>query len=333
MEEYSKLFSGKTGKKKDIHANAAGLAHDRREHQAAAGGLPAMVNNFYDLVTDFYEYGGARASTSRRGGRASRSSRASSARSTTSAAGSGSSPARRRSTSAAASAARCATWRSSRARRSRASRSTSTRSRSRTSAEDFADVSAGTQAEALSVSCDDPSLVPSRYCEQTGLADISHVTRGDFQNLPGHKDGKLWEGIDYEGKNWTNKFDAAYAIEATCHSPDKKRCFSEVARCLKKGGLFAGYEWCVLPDRGYDKKDPKHVAIKEGIEVGNGLPTLAWPEEVVEALEAAASRSSTTTTRTRACTTPRRSRGTTRSTGTRSPRAARSRARLARASA
>ena len=43
----------------------------------------------------------------------------------------------------------------------------------------------------------------------------------------------------------------------------------------------------MLPDRGYDKKDPKHVAIKEGIEVGNGLPTLATPEEVVEALEAA----------------------------------------------
>ena len=143
------------------------------------------------------------------------------------------------------------------------------------------------RARELRPSPSPPSLVPSRYCEQTGLADISHVTRGDFQNLPGHKDGKLWEGIDYEGKNWTNKFDAAYAIEATCHSPDKKRCFSEVARCLKKGGLFAGYEWCVLPDRGYDKKDPKHVAIKEGIEVGNGLPTLATPEEVVEALEAA----------------------------------------------
>ena len=27
----------------------------------------------------------------------------------------------------------------------------------------------------------------------------------------------------------------------------------KVARCLKKGGLYAGYEWCVLPDRGYDK--------------------------------------------------------------------------------
>ena len=26
--------------------------------------------------------------------------------------------------------------------------------------------------------------------------------------------------------------------------------------------------------------DPKHVAIKEGIEVGNGLPTLATPDEV-----------------------------------------------------
>lgn len=198
--------------------------------------------------------------------------------------------------------------------------------------------------------------VGNKYCEQAGLGERSHITRGDFQNLPGFKNGQLWEGIDYEGANWTSKFDAAYAIEATCHSPDKLRCFSEVtthngeadlailtsarargvrvrlvargarvrvcarvcarvggvlaggrehqrvtsyggiaraeslrnaergsarstretsplaphasrherssrapaaspkvARCLKKGGLYAGYEWCVLPDRGYNK--------------------------------------------------------------------------------
>ena len=69
--------------------------------------------------------------------------------------------------------------------------------------------------------------------------------------------------------------------------PGHRRCYSEVARCLKAGGLFAGYEWVVLPDRGYDGANPTHVAIKEGIEIGNGLPTLATPEKVVAALEAA----------------------------------------------
>jgi sterol 24-C-methyltransferase len=54
---------------------------------------------------------------------------------------------------------------------------------------------------------------------------------------------------------------------------------------LKPGGLFAGYEWVVTPK--YDSKNKDHVRIKEGIEVGNGLPTLATPEYVIAALEKA----------------------------------------------
>lgn len=129
--------------------------------------------------------------------------------------------------------------------------------------------------------------VGNQYNAQAGLEKTAHATRGDFQNLPGHADGELWAGIDYGTADWTGTFDRAYEIEATCHSPDKRRCFSEVARCLKAGGLFAGYEWVVLPDRGYDASNARHVAIKEGIEIGNGLPTLATPSEVVAALDAA----------------------------------------------
>jgi len=47
-----------------------------------------------------------------------------------------------------------------------------------------------------------------------------------------------------------------------------------VNECLKEGGLFVGYEWTVLPDRGYDKDNTEHVRIKEGIEVGNGYVKL-----------------------------------------------------------
>ena len=54
---------------------------------------------------------------------------------------------------------------------------------------------------------------------------------------------------------------------------------------MKKGGIFVGYEWVVLPDKGFDKNNSKHLAIKEGIEVGNGLPTLATSQEVVKTLE------------------------------------------------
>ena len=65
-------------------------------------------------------------------------------------------------------------------------------------------------------------------------------------------------------------FDIAYQIEATCHSPDRKVAFSGVNQCLKKGGYFVGYEWVVLPDRGYDASNAEHVRVKEGIEAGNG---------------------------------------------------------------
>lgn len=111
--------------------------------------------------------------------------------------------------------------------------------------------------------------VGNKYNKQMGLDHICHLNQGDFQKLP-------WDA---------GHFDVAYAIEATCHSPDKVQTFSEVARVLKKGGRFAGYEWVVCDN--YDPSNARHVEIKEGIEVGNGLPTLATPEQVVEALEKA----------------------------------------------
>ncbi|KAG5176250.1 sterol methyltransferase [Tribonema minus] len=112
--------------------------------------------------------------------------------------------------------------------------------------------------------------VGNKYNERKGLADLCKLIQGDFQKQP------------FEDAT----FDAAYAIEATCHSPDKVQCFSEVARVLKPGCCFAGYEWVVLPGK-FDPEDKDHVRIKEGIEVGNGLPTLVYPEDVVAALEAA----------------------------------------------
>lgn len=113
--------------------------------------------------------------------------------------------------------------------------------------------------------------VGNQYCAQKGIDEKCRLIQGDFQKLP--------------EKFKAGTFDAAYAIEATCHSPDRKVCFSGVNHCLKKGGLFVGYDWIVLPETGYDAKNPDHVRIKEGIEVGNGLPTLATSKEVIRALE------------------------------------------------
>lgn len=62
-------------------------------------------------------------------------------------------------------------------------------------------------------------------------------------------------------------FDAVYAIEATCHAPNKDGVYSEIFRVLKPGSSFAGYEWC-MTDK-YNPKDDNHRAIKLGIEVPN----------------------------------------------------------------
>lgn len=111
--------------------------------------------------------------------------------------------------------------------------------------------------------------IGNKYNEQNGLASTCKIVQGDFQNLP-WKDGY---------------FDHAYEVEATCHSPDRVVTFSGVNRVLKKGGLFTGYDWVVCNN--YDPNNKDHVRIKEGIEVGNGLPTLATPEHIVECLEKA----------------------------------------------
>lgn len=107
------------------------------------------------------------------------------------------------------------------------------------------------------------------HTRAAGLTDRCRFVKADFMHLP-FADASI---------------DAAYAIEATCHAPDKTALFREIARVLKPGARFAGYEWCLTPK--YDPESAEHRAIKKGIEVGDGLPDL-WPEEeVVNALSRA----------------------------------------------
>lgn len=104
---------------------------------------------------------------------------------------------------------------------------------------------------------------------EAGLADRCSFEKADFMHLP------------FEDE----RFDAAYAIEATCHAPDKRALFAEIARVLKPGSRFAGYEWCTT-DR-YRPESAEHQAIKKGIEKGNALPDLASTSDVIAALEGA----------------------------------------------
>lgn len=109
----------------------------------------------------------------------------------------------------------------------------------------------------------------NRYNEEFGLSDRCHSNQGDFQRLP-----------------WAEaSFDHAYQIEATCHSPDRVQTFKGILKCLKPGGCFTGYEW-VMTDK-YDANNVNHVRVKEGIEVGNGLPTLVHYDVVIQNLKEA----------------------------------------------
>jgi sterol 24-C-methyltransferase len=58
-------------------------------------------------------------------------------------------------------------------------------------------------------------------------------------------------------------FDGAYAIEATCHAPERRGVYGEIFKVLKPGAYFATYEWC-LTDL-YDKSNPKHRLMKKQV--------------------------------------------------------------------
>jgi len=120
-------------------------------------------------------------------------------------------------------------------------------------------------------------------CKHTGC-DVTGLTLNEYQVQRGNELCKKEFGIDppcrsVQGdfmkmeKFDSNSFDAAYAIEATCHAPDRSSCYREIFRVLKPGSIFACYEWC-LTDM-YNSEDPSHRLIKKQIEEGDGLPDLA----------------------------------------------------------
>ena len=80
-------------------------------------------------------------------------------------------------------------------------------------------------------------------------------------------------------------FDAAFSIEATCHSPDRTKTFEEIYRVLKPGSYYGCFDW-ILTEK-YDKENEEHVALKKAIEEGNGLPCLTGKEPILDAIHKA----------------------------------------------
>ena len=112
----------------------------------------------------------------------------------------------------------------------------------------------------------------TRGIEQTRAAGLAHLcshVKGDFMEIS--PDG--------------GAYDAVYAIEASCHAPDKAALYRILARVMKPGALFASYEWCLTPR--YDPRDAGHRAIKGAIEEGDALPELPGFDVVHDAVRAA----------------------------------------------
>ena len=80
-------------------------------------------------------------------------------------------------------------------------------------------------------------------------------------------------------------FDRGYAIESTCHAPDKASAFAEIYRVLRPGALFWGQEMCMTDS--FDPGDDRHQAIKQALMQGIALNDIATMGEVNRALETA----------------------------------------------
>ena len=105
---------------------------------------------------------------------------------------------------------------------------------------------------------------------EAGLDDLAEYIKCDFMDM---------SAIE------ANSFDAGYAIESTCHAPDKVHAFAEIHRVLKPGALLWGQEMCMTEK--FDPDDSRHRTIKEELKRGIALKEIATFSEVNRALESA----------------------------------------------
>ena len=107
-----------------------------------------------------------------------------------------------------------------------------------------------------------------RLNEEAGLGDRIDLISCSFMDMGAIAD---------------NTFDRGYAIESTCHAPDKEGAFAEIFRVLKPGALFWGQEMC-MTER-FDPTDARHQDIKRNLMHGIALRDIATFGQVNRALE------------------------------------------------
>jgi len=107
-----------------------------------------------------------------------------------------------------------------------------------------------------------------RYAAKARMQHQTDFVVGDFMNAP------LSDA----------SFDAIYTIEASVHAKSRLKCFQEMHRLLKPGGVFAGYEY-VVTER-YDENNPLHVSTMRKLEDYSAVqqtPTIQQHRETLQA--------------------------------------------------
>jgi len=104
-------------------------------------------------------------------------------------------------------------------------------------------------------------------------------------------DAEITDMVDYLNASFMDMsaiadgtFDRAYAIESTCHAPDKQGAFAEIFRVLKPGALFWCQEMCMTDV--FDPEDSRHQEIKAELKRGIALREIATTGEVNQTLQA-----------------------------------------------
>jgi len=113
-----------------------------------------------------------------------------------------------------------------------------------------------TRANVTGLTCTEYQIAKgNRYIARDGLSEYGNIVQGDYHNHP-------WED---------NSFDCGYDVEASLHSDNLDKYFSEVFRTLKPGGKFAGYAYVWADFVDYEN-DPNHKFIVDEYQIGNGCP-------------------------------------------------------------
>ena len=136
---------------------------------------------------------------------------------------------------------------------------------------------------------------PMRRVVQEGRVRVTGVNSSETQlnkAMVLNKEAGIEHQVDYVRCNFMdmsviadNSFDRGYAIESTCHAPDKAAAFAEIYRVLKPGALLWGQEMCMTDS--FDPENKLHQAIQQELMRGIALKAIPSMGQVNRDLEMA----------------------------------------------